>query len=707
MIRILFIAVWVVLCAGASAIAQDLPPSALLADSVSYDPTSSVLTAQGNVQVFFEGQTLEASEIIYDDAAQTIKAKGPLTIAGPDGSVILADAAELSTDMRDGLISGARLLLERNFQFAANEARKIGGRFTNLSRAVGSSCRVCKTGSPPMWMIRADRVIRDELEGQIHFENARIDIMGSTIAYLPYFRMADPAKGRATGFLNPEFLSSDLFGGAIKVPYYVVISPHADATITPFVTNTRAVIIEGEYRQRTNTGGFDISGSYAIDDGIAGRAPRGHLFGDGSFGLGNGFTLDLSLRRASDKSYLRQFDYSTDDRLESSVRFSRQRDREFLSLAFVAVQSLRDDEDNATIPYVLPELIYDRYWQDTDWGQLRIKASTLGLVRITGQDVLRFSGQVDWSKNLRLPHGILARGFARGNATLYRVSNRTTGQNGEFVVSTPAIGAELRWPWALSTNSATHVIEPRIQAVASWLSGDLSDAPNEDSNQLDFDESNLFSLNRFPGTDLIEDGFRINTGLTYTRYDPDGWSISGTLGQVFRIRGENQFSNGTGLNGRSSDFVAAMTFELPPKISLINRALFDSSLRFSRAESRLRLDYDRWQLDGAYVYLAPDVQAGALEERHELSLKGRYRIGDHWAINGEWRHNLGMGSDIFAATGLEYGNECIDMNFSVSRTFTTSNNVPPATRYGLLVRLAGLGSNGERKWPTRKCGQIN
>jgi len=707
MIRIFFIALWVSVCAGASAFAQSKTPSALLADTVSYDQTTRVLVATGNVQVFYEGQTLEATKITYDDEAQTVSAEGPLTLSGADGSIILADTAELSTDFREGLIQGARLLLKRNFQFAAVEARKTAGRFTNLNRAVGSSCRVCETGSPPMWMIRADRVIRDELEGQIHFENARFDFMGATIAYLPYFRMADPAKGRATGFLNPEFMSSDLFGGALKVPYYIVLGPHADATITPFVTNTRAFILEGEYRQRMRNGGFDLSGAYAIDDGITGNEPRGFLFGNGSFSIPNDFTLDLSLRRASDKSFLRQFDYSTDDRLESTIRVSRQRDREFLSLAFVAIQSLRDDEENDTIPFVMPEFVYERYWQDSALGQLRVNASSLGLLRIAGQDVLRFSGRLDWSKDVRLPRGILARGFARADATLYNVNSPNIGQSGQFLVTAPTVGAELRWPWALSTNRASHVIEPRIQAVASWPGGDVDTSPNEDSNQLDFDESNLFSMNRFPGRDLIEDGFRINTGLTYTRYDPTGWSISGTLGQVFRIRDPNQFSDGSGLNGRTSDFVAAMTFALPPRINLINRALFDTNFDFSRAESRLRLNYNRWQLDGAYVYLAPDVQAGALEERHEVSLEGRYRIGDHWAINGEWRHNLDRGSDIYASAGLEYGNECIDMDFSVSRTFTTSNNVPPATRYSLRVKLAGLGSNGERKWPARKCGQIN
>lgn len=708
MIRLLFAVFLTLVVSAVPALAQPKElPSALLADAVSYDRGTQVLTASGNVQIFYEGQTLEAQEIVYDAVANTVKAMGPLSVSGADGTIILADAVNLSADLREGLIQGARLLLHRNFQFAALEARRTGGRFTSLHKSVGSSCRVCNSGKPPMWLIRADRVIRDELEGQIYFENAQFDFMGATIAYLPYFRMADPAKGRATGFLNPVFVSSDLFGGALKIPYYIVLGPHSDATITPFVTNTRAVILEGEYRRRTQSGGFDLNGAIALDDGIPGRRRRGFLFGDGSFDMGEDFTLDLSLRRATDKSFLRQFDYSTTDRLESSATLTRQVDRSFMSLAVVAFQSLRDDEDNDTIPFVLPEFSYDRYWQDPDFGQFGLELSSLALTRIDGQDMARLGAKLDWSRNFQLGHGLLANTFARAQFTSYRVANSVSGQDGNFGVVAPTIGADLRWPWAKTTARATHVIEPRIQAVSSWPRGDIDMAPNEDSNQLDFDESNLFSLNRFPGQDLIEDGFRINAGLTYSRYDPDGWQMSAGLGQVFRLRDPGQFSAGSGLAGLSSDYVATMTFALPPSVNLINRALFDPDLTFSRAESRLSLNFERWQLEGSYVFLAPDVQAGALSERHEMSLNGRYQFQDNWALKGEWRRELDLGSDIYASAGLEYGNECIDMSFSVSRTFTTSNNVPPATRYSLRVRLAGLGSEASKKWPARKCGVVN
>ena len=74
---------------------------------------------------------------------------------------------------------------------------------------------------------------------------------------------------RASGFLEPRFLQSDIYGFGIKTPYYHVLGPSADVTLTPFITTGGAALIEGEYRQRFANGGFDFWGVFAIDDGLA------------------------------------------------------------------------------------------------------------------------------------------------------------------------------------------------------------------------------------------------------------------------------------------------------------------------------------------------------------------------------------------------------------------------------------------------------
>ena len=81
-------------------------------------------------------------------------------------------------------------------------------------------------------------------------------------------------------------------------------------------------------------------------------------------------------------------------------------------------------------------------------------------------------------------------------------------------------------------SGATHVIEPVAQFI--WASSNAEVLPNEDSVLVEFDEGSLFSLDRFPGSDAVERGPRANLGVTWTRYDPSGWSMGVTLGRVFR-----------------------------------------------------------------------------------------------------------------------------------------------------------------------------
>ena len=92
-----------------------------------------------------------------------------------------------------------------NVRLSAVEARRVDGRINTLSKAVYSPCRVCVEDPTPLWRIRARRVIHDETEKRIHYEDATFDVMGVPVAWLPWFSHADPTLDRASGFLVPEF----------------------------------------------------------------------------------------------------------------------------------------------------------------------------------------------------------------------------------------------------------------------------------------------------------------------------------------------------------------------------------------------------------------------------------------------------------------------------------------------------------------------
>jgi LPS-assembly protein len=680
-------------------------PASLVADRVTFDRETGLLVASGDVEVLFEGRVLRATRITYDRDADEIRAEGPIVLTDPAGGVLLADAAALSPDLEAGLIAGARLLIAGRLQLAAVELRRSEGRYTTLYRTVASSCTICAGDPTPTWALRAARVTRDEVARRIYFRDARLELFGLPVAWLPRLSIPDPAVERASGVLVPELVQSDIYGLGFKLPYYQVLGPTADATVTPFVTTTGAVLFEGEYRRRFAAGGFDISGVIALDDGLGGRPGRGVLSAIGAFDLRQGFVGDFDLNVVSDDEFLTQFDYSDADQLTSIARLHRTRPQDYFELDTIAFQSLRDDEETDTIPFVFPEFSYRRLGSaPVLGGLLGLEANALGIRREMGRDMLRGGAGFDWRRDWTLPRGVLAAAEAVADVNVYRVWDDPEDEDGMRWRGAPSAVAEVRWPLIRTTRGAAHVLEPIAQVI---YTGELGDAvPNEDSQLPEFDETNLFSLNRFPGQDRFETGLRANLGVNYTRYDPTGWSMGLTLGRVLRSEAEDDFAEGTGLAGRWSDYVGAVSLDFGWGLSLVNRALFSDDLTFRRNELALAYDGARGALRAAYVFLAEDDSnpiLGPQPETNEFALDARYRVRPNWQVRGLWRYDIAADENLRAGGALTYGNECAEFDLSVSRRYTSSNNVPPSTSVAFSVRLAGLGEGGDWDWPARVC----
>jgi LPS-assembly protein len=319
--------------------------------------------------------------------------------------------------------------------------------------------------------------------------------------------------------------------------------------------------------------------------------------------------------------------------------------------------------------------------------------------------MVRAGGGIDWQRQWLLPRGVLAETTARAVLDLYQVWNDPVQSDGFEARGMPTAAAELRWPLVRSTARAEHVVEPIVQLIWSEYLGE-TDVPNEDSQLPEFDETNLFSLNRFPGEDRLETGPRANLGIRYARYAPGGWSIGATLGRVIRADPQDFYPDGGGIPGGWSDFVGAIYVDFGTGLRAVERAAFSPELDFRRNEFALVWDSPRAGLIATYVYLAEvdgDPFLGPEPSTSELSLDARYRVHPNWEVRGLWRYDFDDGENLRAGAGISYGNECAEFDLSVSRRYTSSDNVPPSTSVGFSLQLAGLGEDGEREWPPRVC----
>ena len=228
------------------------PPVLFTADQMEYDETLMTVTARGAVELSQRDRVLRADLVTYNQKTDMVTATGNVVLVEPSGEVAFADYVELTGDMRDGFIDQLRVLLTDNSRLAANSARRIDGTRKEMSQAVYSPCELCAKDPtrPPLWQMKARRVVHDEVSKDIVYRDAVMEIAGVPVAYMPYFSHPDPTVDRRSGVLIPRIGYSDDLGAVFGLPYYHTFSPQNDMTLEPIYMSEEGAMLLGEYRHR-------------------------------------------------------------------------------------------------------------------------------------------------------------------------------------------------------------------------------------------------------------------------------------------------------------------------------------------------------------------------------------------------------------------------------------------------------------------------
>ena len=694
----------------AAAAQEASPPEGVVmqADSLRYDQDTGVVTASGNVEMAHGGRILQADAISYNEQADLVSASGNVVLLEPTGEVLFAEYAELTGDLREGAISGIRVLLAQNARFAANGARRIGGRITDMAKAVYSSCDLCEDDpdAAPLWQIKADRVVHDEALHDIIYYNALFEVYGFPVLWTPYMRTPDPTVERRSGFLTPSYGSSSILGFNVQVPYYWDIAPNRDATITPFITADEGLVMIGQYRERTLTGIYNLNGSITRSDPLGPNGQetdedkwRGHIKADGIWHPDQTWQYGFDVYRASDDNYLSRYDFDNADTLTSDLYVEGFHDRSYASAFGYVFQGLRTDDDPGDTPIVAPQLDYQLVSDpDDNGGFITLESSAISLTRSQGTDsrrlTLKGAYERPWVSDSG--HILTFRTSLRGDS--YQVNDvQVSGQqpySGFVGRVIPQASAEWRYPLVRQSGTMQQLIEPIVMPVISPNTGNDERIPNEDSQEFEFDEVNLFNVNRFPGYDRVEGGLRVNYGLRMGVFGFGGGRSEVMIGQTWRARDDSTFGPETGLDGNFSDYVGRVL------VSPTN--YFDMAVRFRvdredftirRNELSLGIGPEEYRFDTSYVQLkdSPADVVDTTGEREQIAFAASIKPLESWTVRAAWRQDLtGEGTINYGGT-LVYENECVQFTGQLERRFTDDGFNVPETIFLFSVRLKTLG----------------
>lgn len=684
---------------GADADRRDA--ATLLADSVSLEADNTLIAA-GGVVVWYQGARLVASRILVDGPSGDLTIEGPIHLTRPGATdpeseaILIADKAQLDSQLQDGIVQGARLLLARELQIAADQAeRSEGGQVTRMRQVVSSACTICQGDGPPLWDIRAASITHDARSRMIDLDRPQLRILGVPVAMLPFSVSApDPTVERKSGFLRPTYRTTSQLGFGVIAPYFQTLGDHADLTFLPYISASQTRTLGLRYRQALRNGAMEWNGALTRDDIERGKT-RGYLFGAARFALPDDYRLALQLQLASDRSYLLDYDITDADRLWSGAALERVRPDQMFFARIGDYHSLRGGEDNSQTPSQVADIFQiRRFTPALIGGQAVLEWSSHAHIRTSdddrvGRDMLRGSASLEWRRNHILQGGIVASAIAGLSADIYHIS-QDDRYDDLVAQADPLAGVELRWPLMAQHGNVTHMLEPAIQILWSPNNG-TDDLPNEDSQLIEFDEGNLFSPSRFPGNDRREGGLRANLGVSWTRIDPTGWTLRLTGGRVLRASTDTQFPDASPLAGTRSDWLVAAHYDSGSGLAIANRALLGSNLDISRNEFRMGWMRPDLQVSAGHLWISSDRDEGRDTNTNELAATIGWQIAEGWWGNAETRYDFQENEARRAALDLTYRNECLAVRMGLSRRFSDSDDIDPETSFNLSVALSGFG----------------
>ena len=148
----------------------------------------------------------------------------------------------------------------------------------------------------------------------------------------------------------------------------------------------------------------------------------------------------------------------------------------------------------------------------------------------------------------------------------------------------------------------------------------------------------------------------------------------------------------SGLNGYESDILLSGNLSFKKNLELASKQVYSKNITLKRSDTSLKVTKPRYQINTSLTNLVSDPSEGTNTDLKELTLNLNSSLTKNWSSKIGLRRNMVNNEDLNTTLGLNFRNDCIDIDLSLSRRNTTSNLLPKDSRIDLVVNFGNIGS---------------
>ena len=687
------------------------------ADELINNEREKTIEAIGDVVVKRENMTIYMDKLLYRQLEDRIYARGHVRMEEENGNVVFADEVELSQKMSQAEMRKIKAVLQDESKIWAEEFRKKANDNKVMRQAVYTPCDFCEGSESPLWQVRARKVTHDAENKDVNYNDAFIDIKGIPVFYTPFLSHPDPTVRRRTGFLTPSIGSSNYLGGTFQVNYYWDVNPHSDVLFSPIYTTKKDIVWGGRYRQYFNRGYWEMDGSYLKDNEQNRPENRGNLFAYGRYEINDYWVADTNLNYVSDNLYLKELDLAHDDDawLTSDIRLRRFENRDYASIEAYYYKLIsydlryRDKQEyerrKLNKPFVVPLVDYETIGDISSIGSYwKNDFSFASVYHDNNVQTQRLSMINSWVLPWISPFGEQYKVVASLKSDAYYVDKYRAYENdntfsGDVVRVFPQVGVEWKLPFVKATETTRQIIEPVIVGVLAPNGGNKPNKiPNEDSEDIELDDTNILDLDRYSGYDRNDTGSRVSYGLNWNSYGNIMGRTSAFIAQTYQFSKDTSFSRAVENDGHFSDYVGRIYAAPMNYLDLDYRFRLDKEdFRLKYSELGARIGTNLLNLYVSYIYLEENkTSSDYFDERQELYTSLNLSLTRDWSIGVYNRQDLtekNKGS-LEHGGSLTYEDECFKFVSTAKKSNSNNPNLEDDYEFNFTFYLKTLGGLG-------------
>ncbi len=674
------------------------------ADTFSYDKKNDVLTASGDVIVEQNGTIIRTETLVFNRKTNLVLMPENVEITTPDGTVTHTKNVTFTADMNNLIGEAVVMRLYEGSRLRANRLkRKDKGTSLYLKKVDFTACSTCGDEAP-LWQLSSRNFKHDAPQKEMRFIHSFLEVKDIPIFYIPYLNVPDFSVKRKSGLLAPSLSHSSEMGEGITLPFFIDIAENQNLIVRPTISTSHDPLAIVEYEAVFDKTEMKVHMSGTRDED---GSKQGHIKAHMRYDLNDNWRLTGQYFRSSSDTYFRRYDLEGVNTSQAYLRsfFTAERfgEQNYFNFTGLSFQNLWNNVRTKSIPVIIPTANFVYQSKPlTDNGLYAF--SNVNAAFYNNREKLK-SNRASVTQGVALPYvtnfgaNVDLRASVRAdaysiNTGKYGFTDRRADEAYSAGRFYPVASAKISYPFVKYGKTTTQVLEPVVMLITSPVSGNDSKIPNIDSTDVDFDDTNLFSENRFVGYDRVETGTRANYGLQWSLYDTQNRSVSFLFGQSYRFSGDDALDKILGMESDYSDYVGRMSINYKNLTMAYRFRLDEDNFKTKKNEINVSGRNGPLQLGVTYTQLkAVSLADTFYNERKEVVFQGSAALSKNWSLSGSYRYNLAKTDRGPTEYGmiLRYDNDCTAIEFDLNKSFTEDRDYKGDTSFVVKFVLKSLG----------------